>query len=151
MKDLGFFEIIDFLNMHETRSRLEIVNLCSRRKAWIMKTAYKILFNNDGWCILNTSRKYQDCNKPVAIDQVNGYVDETAAWNKALRPSDVQNIYNSGCPKELIEDDSLIFWLRMGDKTQQRGSILIPDETDNNNYGTMGNMDLRNIYPVTPR
>ena len=52
-------------------------------------------------------------------DSITGHMDETAIWSRALTNSEVENIYNNGCPNDLTESvdlkASMVAWWRMGE------------------------------------
>jgi len=81
---------------------------------------------------IENESQYMNCFK--------GYLDEVAAWNVALSPDEVSEIYGLGCPTDLPRQDRLIFWNRMGDSLGWRnGSLTLEDESSNNNYATLHN------------
>jgi hypothetical protein len=81
-----------------------------------------------------------------------GYIDEFAAWNKPLLPMDVKTIYNDGIPNNLSSfSNSMIVWLRMGEKTRWRNAILTTaDESGNDNYGSFYNLSGNDITTEIP-
>jgi len=83
-------------------------------------------------------------------DQVIGFIDEAAAWSIPLKPTEVISIYNSGCPSELIQQSNFIFWSRMGDNTTRVANVRFPDESGNDNYGILYNMDMINVVSERP-
>ena len=84
-------------------------------------------------------------------NSMSGNIDEVAVFDTQLDATDVSNIYNNGNPTDLSthsKSANMIGWWRMGD-----GATFptIPDETANNNDGTMiGSMTADNIVKFSP-
>lgn len=80
---------------------------------------------------------------------LDGKIEEASVWNKVLTQADVDNIYNSGKPNDLLGHPSqanLLSWWRMGD------GDTFPTLTDNkgSNDGTLTNMEAGDIVTDAP-
>lgn len=84
-------------------------------------------------------------------NSMSGNMDEVSIFNALLDGTDISNIYNSGNPTDLSTHSkvaNMIGWWRMGDGATYP---TIPDETANNNDGTMiGSMTAANIVSFAP-
>ena len=73
-----------------------------------------------------------------------GNIDEVSLFNVELTDAQITTLYNEGFPNTVAADTGLIGWWRMGDGTLTGDPIAtfptIPDDSSNNNSGTMSNM-----------
>lgn len=77
-----------------------------------------------------------------------GYLDEVAAYDKALTLTEAQWIYNSGLPRSLTASgcpSNLVAWWRMGEGDTYP---TVLDQTANNYDGTMMNMETTDFQDV---
>jgi len=86
-----------------------------------------------------------------------GNIDEGSVWNKALLPAELEAVYNSGVPIDLLTDaefyassSNLQGWWRNGDTAGTSVFPTIEDFSANSNDGTMTNMDSGDIVTVVP-
>ncbi len=78
-------------------------------------------------------------------DVFNGNIDDVAVYNKVLTGGEVTTIYNSGLPNDLRLNGptaNLVGYWQMGDDAAYP---IIPDDSINNNDGTMTNMEIGDI------
>lgn len=82
-----------------------------------------------------------------------GNIDEVSLWNSELTAAQVLDIYNDGYPKG-VGGTSLIGWWKMGDGNNDGTTMAeyptIPDNSANNNNGTMTNMAEADIVADVP-
>lgn len=75
---------------------------------------------------------------------LNGNIDEVSIWNTNLSLEQIEEIYNSGKPTDLLkhsESGNLVSYFRMGDKsTFSGGNFTLPDQKGSND-GTSVNME----------
>jgi len=79
-----------------------------------------------------------------------GLLDECAMYNKALSPSEVTSMYNTGEPIDLREhptNANLVGWWRMGDVDT---FPILTDRSIAGNNGTMVNMEASDIVIDVP-
>ena len=76
-----------------------------------------------------------------------GNIDEVSLWDTVLTAANVTTYYNDGFPSALEGQTGLIGWWRMGDGATYP---TIPDDSTNNNAGTMVNMVAGDIVPDVP-
>ena len=83
-----------------------------------------------------------------------GSIDEVSLFNVELSASDITTLYNGGLPNTVAGDTGLIGWWRMGDGTLTGDPIAtyptIPDDSSNNNSGTMNNMTSTDFEADVP-
>ena len=78
---------------------------------------------------------------------MQGKIDEFTMFDEEKSSSQVQDIYNSGTPKNEYDTDGLIGYWRMGDVSV---FPTIKDKSTNSNDATMTNMLSTNIENVVP-
>ena len=78
--------------------------------------------------------------------EFDGVIDEFSIYSTALTQTDVDTIYGSGAPSDVLSISGITHWYRMGD------SDTFPTLTDNkgSNNGTMTNMTSGNIVTDVP-
>ena len=74
-------------------------------------------------------------------------LDEFSMWNIELTSAKAEELYNSGDPTDLSNEQGLIGWWRMGDTAI---FPTIPDASTNSNNGTMTNMSSSDITTDVP-
>tara|TARA_Y100001973_G_scaffold106706_1_gene186714 strand:- start:3713 stop:4807 length:1095 start_codon:yes stop_codon:yes gene_type:complete len=88
-------------------------------------------------------------NNGLSGSYYQGNIDEVSTWSIELTASDISDIYNNGVPYTLAPDTGLVGWWRMGDGNITGLSTAkfptIPDESTNDNTGTMTNMTSADI------
>jgi hypothetical protein len=65
---------------------------------------------------------------------LGGNIDEVAAWNVPLSPSDITSIYNDGTPNDISGISGLIAWYRMGENSTFSSQILMPENTNKDKF-----------------
>lgn len=80
----------------------------------------------------------------------DGQLDEVSVWDRELDQDEVDEIYHSGAPTNLIQHSAaanLIGWWRMGDEDTYP---TLTDNSSNSNNGTMINMESGDIVTDVP-
>ena len=86
----------------------------------------------------------------TAADFFNGSIDDVAIFNTEISSAQRLDIYNFNKPKDLLGQTGLVGYWLMGDPGGINEYPTIQDVTNNDNKGTMNNMDEINITNDVP-